>query len=93
MRKDYRFIFLGASCFALACATQRPDECLILEKDEGLGAEFCDALLSGPVNPPAGCKFCTRCYMATDKCRRVSPPLVEIAPNHFCACHHLDKVQ
>ena len=40
------------------------------------------------MNPPAGCKFCTRCYMATDKCRRVSPPLVEIEPNHFCACHY-----
>ena len=44
--------------------------------------------IPSPVNPPAGCKFCTRCYMATDKCRRVSPPLVEIEPNHFCACHY-----
>ena len=53
MRKEYRFIFLGASCFALACASQRPEECLILEKDEGLGAEFCDALFSGSVIPPS----------------------------------------
>ena len=44
--------------------------------------------IPSPVNPPAGCKFCTRCYMATDKCRRVEPPLVEIEPNHFCACHY-----
>ena len=44
--------------------------------------------IPSPVNPPAGCKFCTRCYMATDKCRRVAPPLVEIEPNHFCACHY-----
>ena len=44
--------------------------------------------IPSPVNPPAGCKFCTRCYMATDKCRRVSPALVEIEPNHFCACHY-----
>ncbi len=47
--------------------------------------------IPSPVNPPAGCKFCTRCYMATDKCRRVSPPLVEIAPNHFCACHYPER--
>ena len=47
--------------------------------------------IPSPVNPPAGCKFCTRCYMATDKCRRVSPPLVEIEPNHFCACHYPEK--
>ncbi len=47
--------------------------------------------IPSPVNPPAGCKFCTRCYMATEKCRRVPPPLVEIEPNHFCACHYPEK--
>ncbi|MBQ7061371.1 MAG: ABC transporter ATP-binding protein [Clostridia bacterium] len=44
-----------------------------------------------PVNPPPGCKFCTRCYMATEKCSRVAPPLVEIEPNHFCACHYPER--
>ena len=47
--------------------------------------------IPSPVNPPAGCKFCTRCYMATEKCSRVAPPLVEIEPNHFCACHYPEK--
>ncbi len=47
--------------------------------------------IPSPVNPPAGCKFCTRCYMVTEKCRRVSPPLTEIAPNHFCACHYPER--
>ncbi len=47
--------------------------------------------IPSPVNPPPGCKFCTRCYMATEKCRRVEPPLVEIAPNHFCACHYPEQ--
>ena len=47
--------------------------------------------IPSPVNPPAGCKFCTRCYMATEKCRRVNPPLVEIEPNHFCACHYPER--
>ncbi len=47
--------------------------------------------IPSPVNPPAGCKFCTRCYMATDKCHRVAPPLTEIEPGHFCACHYPDK--
>ncbi len=47
--------------------------------------------IPSPVNPPAGCKFCTRCYMAQDKCRRVAPPLTEIEPGHFCACHFPEK--
>ncbi len=47
--------------------------------------------IPSPVNPPAGCKFCTRCYMATEKCHRVTPPLVEIEPNHFCACHYPER--
>ncbi len=47
--------------------------------------------IPSPVNPPPGCKFCTRCYMATDKCRRVEPPLTEIEPNHFCACHYPER--
>ena len=47
--------------------------------------------IPSPVNPPAGCKFCTRCYMATEKCKRVAPPLVEIEPNHFCACHYPER--
>ena len=47
--------------------------------------------IPSPVNPPAGCKFCTRCYMATEKCHRVQPPLVEVEPNHFCACHYPER--
>ena len=47
--------------------------------------------IPSPVNPPPGCKFCTRCYMATEKCSRVAPPLVEIEPNHFCACHYPER--
>lgn len=47
--------------------------------------------IPSPVNPPAGCKFCTRCYMATEKCRRVTPALTEIEPGHFCACHYPEK--
>ena len=44
--------------------------------------------LPSPVNPPAGCRFCTRCPFATDVCRTVHPELKECTPGHFCACHH-----
>ncbi|MBQ4424584.1 MAG: ATP-binding cassette domain-containing protein [Lachnospiraceae bacterium] len=50
-----------------------------------------EGTVPSPVNPPPGCKFCTRCYMATEKCKRVSPPLVEVEPNHFCACHYPER--
>ena len=40
------------------------------------------------VNPPAGCRFCTRCYQATDKCRMEHPQLAEVRPGHFVACHY-----
>ena len=39
-----------------------------------------------PVNPPAGCRFRTRCWMAQDICR-TDPALREIAPGHRAACH------
>jgi oligopeptide transport system ATP-binding protein len=39
-----------------------------------------------PINPPAGCRFHTRCPYAIEACRRVVPPLVEIKPAHFAAC-------
>ena len=43
--------------------------------------------IPSPIRPPEGCKFHTRCYMACEKCKRVPPPLVEIKPGHFLACH------
>src|SRR5437868_1457158 len=39
-----------------------------------------------PINPPAGCRFHTRCPFAIEACKEVVPPLAEIKPNHFAAC-------
>ncbi len=38
------------------------------------------------VEPPAGCRFHTRCPLAIDDCKRARPPLVEITPGHRVAC-------
>ncbi len=39
-----------------------------------------------PLNPPTGCHFHPRCPLATDRCREVYPPLVEVAPGREVAC-------
>lgn len=42
--------------------------------------------IPSPVDPPAGCRFCTRCPFAQDRCRTERPELAEIRPGHFAAC-------
>ena len=40
-----------------------------------------------PINPPAGCRFHTRCPYVFDRCRTESPELRELSPGHYVACH------
>jgi len=56
-------------------------------------------ILSGdvpsPVNPPSGCSFHTRCPIAGEKCKVLSPELISASgtgterDKHFVACHLL----
>lgn len=39
------------------------------------------------MNPPAGCRFHTRCPFAISRCRSEDPHLREVVPGHFVACH------
>jgi oligopeptide transport system ATP-binding protein len=40
-----------------------------------------------PINPPAGCRFHTRCAYAQSVCREQEPALRNMASGHSVACH------
>ncbi|HET6949462.1 MAG TPA: ABC transporter ATP-binding protein [Acidimicrobiales bacterium] len=41
-----------------------------------------------PIFPPPGCRFCTRCPHATERCAEEEPQIREVSPGQFVACHH-----
>ncbi len=47
--------------------------------------------IPSPVNPPAGCRFHTRCPVAFDRCRVEVPALNTYAPGHVAACHWVEE--
>jgi oligopeptide transport system ATP-binding protein len=45
-----------------------------------------------PANPPSGCRFHTRCWMAQEICKVEEPPLRDIGGGHMSACHFAEDV-
>ena len=43
--------------------------------------------LSSPIEPPDECRFAKRCNYFCSECDNGTPPLLEVSPNHFVACH------
>lgn len=48
--------------------------------------------VANPANPPGGCYFHPRCRYAKDVCRVKEPPLREVKPGHFSACHFSEEL-
>ena len=45
--------------------------------------------LASPVNPPDVCRFAKRCPQISEVCKAPNPPLIEVSPKHFVACHKI----
>jgi len=44
--------------------------------------------LSSPIDPPDECRFVKRCnYYNPEECNKGTPPLIEVEPKHYVACH------
>jgi oligopeptide/dipeptide ABC transporter ATP-binding protein len=82
---DREELFTGArhpyTLALLAAATHRKGEERLVAQGEP----------PSPVHPPAGCRFNTRCPLATDQCRQEAPDLTEVAPGHEVRCHRRNE--
>jgi len=47
--------------------------------------------IPSPIDPPPGCRFHTRCWLAGEECKVTDPPLSEIAPGHYAACLRISR--
>ena len=68
---------------ALIAAAPIPDP----ELEEAREHVILSGEVPSPIDPPAGCNFCTRCSRAMDVCFEDEPPFTDVGDGHFVACH------
>jgi peptide/nickel transport system ATP-binding protein len=69
---------------ALFSAIPMPDP------DVKMNRVILEGSIPSPANPPAGCKFHTRCSKCTKRCEEEAPATYEVEPGHFVTCHLYD---
>ncbi len=57
------------------------------DPDAKMDRVILEGSIPSPANPPAGCKFHTRCSKCMEVCKHFKPDFVELEEDHFCACH------
>ena len=46
-----------------------------------------------PINPPAGCRFCTRCRYVRQLCFLEEPDLTQMSKDHYVSCHFVNEIR
>jgi peptide/nickel transport system ATP-binding protein len=96
-------MYLGKVCEVIAAdllpeAVAHPYSRLLLEslpertiatRGRGTITERSDSSLPSPIEPPSGCRFRTRCPLATDLCAEQEPEIRPLAAGQYVACHHV----
>jgi len=72
---------------ALLASVPSQENRAAMDAEEALAS----AELPSPLNPPSGCRFRTRCPLATERCAAEEPQLREVGPDHYVACHHVSS--
>jgi peptide/nickel transport system ATP-binding protein len=70
---------------ALLSAILVPEEGVVMERVQLHGE------LSSPIEPPDECRFAKRCLYYAQECDKGTPPLIEVEPDHFVACHRVKR--
>ena len=68
---------------ALLSAVPIPDP----KKDRSRQRRILAGDVPSPINPPSGCRFHPRCWLAKKHCSQVIPEWRELRPGHWVACH------
>ncbi|MDD5466638.1 MAG: ATP-binding cassette domain-containing protein [Anaerolineales bacterium] len=70
---------------ALLSAVPIPDP----RKDRARKRMILSGDVPSPINPPGGCRFHPRCFLAKEHCQVATPEWREVSNGHWVACHEV----